>query len=218
MDPFPPCSHSYERRPQEVALILHGEDGGMLQDVDLIRSAQAADQEAFRALVERYRLPVLRTARILLADAAQAEDVAQEAWVNAWRALGQFNLERPFRPWILRIVANCCRMELRRSHGSDATLDLVEPELLSDQSDLLADVVRREEYAALDDAISSLPPAQRQIVALRYRADLDLGEIVLVTGLPLGTAKSRLSRALAAIRERVASANLANPDGVEDSR
>ena len=190
----------------------------MPEEIDLIRSAQAADQEAFRALVERYRLPVLRTARILLADSAMAEDVAQEAWVNAWRALGQFNLERPFRPWILRIVANCCRMELRRRHGADATLDLVEGAQLADQSDLQADVVRREESAALDDAISSLPPAHQQIVALRYRADLDLGEIALVTGLPLGTVKSRLSRALAAIRERVASAHLANPDGVEESR
>jgi RNA polymerase sigma factor (sigma-70 family) len=190
----------------------------MPEEIDLIRSAQAADQEAFRALVERYRLPVLRTARILLADSTLAEDVAQEAWVNAWRALGQFNPERPFRPWILRIVANCCRMELRRRHGTDAALDLVEPAQLSDQSDLLADVVRREEYEALDDAISSLPPAQRQIVALRYRADLDLGEIALVTGLPLGTVKSRLSRALTAIRERVLSANLVNPDGVEENR
>lgn len=190
----------------------------MPEEIDLIRSAQAADQEAFRALVERYRLPVLRTARILLADSAMAEDVAQETWVNAWRALGQFNLERSFRPWILRIVANCCRMELRRSRGADAALDLVEPELLSDKSDLLADVVRREEYAALDEAITSLPPAQRQIVALRYRADLDLGEIAVVTGLPLGTVKSRLSRALAVIRERVMSANLANSDGVEENQ
>jgi RNA polymerase sigma factor (sigma-70 family) len=195
---------------------LHGEDGGMPEDIDLIRSARAADQEAFRALVERYRVPVLRTARILLADSTQAEDVTQEAWVNAWRALGQFNLERPFRPWILRIVANCCRMELRRRHGADATLDLLEGAQLSDQSDLLADVVRREEYAALDDAISSLPPGQRQIVALRYRADLDLGEIAVVTGLPLGTVKSRLSRALAAIRERVVATSLANPEGMEE--
>jgi RNA polymerase sigma-70 factor (ECF subfamily) len=199
------------RRPHEATLKSHGEDGEMSQEIDLIRSAQAADQEAFRLLVERYRLPVLRTARILLADAAQAEDVAQEAWVNAWRALGRFDLERPFRPWILRIVANCCRMELRRRHGTDAALDLVEPELLADQSDLLADVVRREEYAALDDAISSLPSAQQQIVALRYRADLDLREIALVTGLPPGTVKSRLSRALAAIREHVSVASVADP-------
>jgi len=190
----------------------------MSEDVDLIRSAQAANQDAFRTLVERYHVPVLRTARILLADSALAEDVAQEAWLNAWRALSQFNLERPFRPWVLRIVANCCRMELRRSHGADAALDLVEPELLSDQSDLLADVVRREEYEALDDAITSLPPAQRRIVALRYRADLDLGEIALVTSLPLGTVKSRLSRALAAIRERMMSTRLVNPDGVEENR
>jgi hypothetical protein len=76
----------------------HGEDGGMSQDRDLIRSAQTADQEAFRALVERYRLPVLRTTRILLTDSALAEDVAQEAWVNAWRALGHCDSERPFRP------------------------------------------------------------------------------------------------------------------------
>jgi RNA polymerase sigma-70 factor (ECF subfamily) len=190
----------------------------MSQERDLIRSAQTADQEAFRALVERYRLPVLRTARILLTDSALAEDVAQEAWVNAWRALGHFDSERPFRPWILRIVANCCRMELRRHHDADTTLDLVEPEALSDESDLLADMVRREEYGRLEDAIASLRPEQQQLVALRYRADLDLGEIALVTGLPLGTVKSRLHRALIAIRERMAPTTLATSDGVEESR
>jgi len=183
----------------------------MPEDSDLIRLAQAADQEAFRALVERYRLPVLRTARILLADAALAEDVAQEAWVNAWRALGQFDRTRPFRPWILRIVANCCRMELRRRHDAAAPLERAEPARLSDQHDLLAEVVRREEYAALDAAMASLPPPQRRIVALRYRADLELGEIALVTGLPLGTVKSRLHRALAAIRAHVSVASVADP-------
>jgi RNA polymerase sigma-70 factor (ECF subfamily) len=196
----------------------HGEDDEMSQETDLIRSAQAADQEAFRALVERYRLPVLRTARILLADAALAEDVAQEAWVNAWRALGQFDRARPFRPWILRIVANCCRMELRRHPEAVAPVALGEGAQLADPSDLLAEVVRREEYAALEDAIASLPPLQRQIVALRYRADLELGEIALVSGLPLGTVKSRLHRALAGIRARVAAGSVAEPDGEEESR
>jgi len=70
----------------------------MQEEADLVRAAQAGSHDAFRALVERHRLPVLRTARILLREPALAEDMAQEAWINAWGALAQFDPAIPSVP------------------------------------------------------------------------------------------------------------------------
>jgi RNA polymerase sigma factor (sigma-70 family) len=179
----------------------------MQEEVDLIRAAQAGSHEAFRALVERHHLLVLRTARILLGNSSTAEDVAQEAWVNTWRALASFDQRRPFRPWMLRIVTNCCRMELRR-RVSETALDRVEAALPAEEGDILAGVIQREEFAALDAIITLLPATQRQLVELRYHADLALGEIALVLGLPLGTVKSRLHRALTVVRQHMTQAPL----------
>jgi RNA polymerase sigma-70 factor (ECF subfamily) len=181
----------------------------MPREADRIRAAQAGSHEAFQTLLERYHLLALWTAQILLGDAHMVEDVAQEAWVNAWRALVSFDLERPFRPWLLRIVTNCCRMEQWR-RTSRAAPDRVEvsPPAAADD-DILAGVIQREEFAALDAVIASLPAAQRQLVELRYHADHELSEIALVMSLPIGTEKSRLHRAMALIRRRMAQSNVA---------
>src|SRR5689334_13753456 len=85
----------------------------MLEE-DLVRRAQAGEQQAFRQLVELHALLVERTARALLADRGLAEEAAQEAWLDAWRSLPRFQAGRPFRPWLLTIVANRCRMQARR--------------------------------------------------------------------------------------------------------
>src|SRR5689334_21911614 len=85
----------------------------MLEE-DLVRRAQAGEQHAFRQLVETYALLVERTTRALLADRSLAEEAAQEAWLDAWRGLPRFQAGRPFRPWLLTIVANRCRMQARR--------------------------------------------------------------------------------------------------------
>jgi RNA polymerase sigma factor (sigma-70 family) len=180
----------------------------MPQEGDLVRAAQAGSHEAFRVLVDRYHLLMLRTAQILLGDSSTAEDVAQEAWVNVWRALSNFDHSRPFRPWLLHIVTNCCRMEQRRVSPQMAP-DGAEATLQAPEGDLLDGVIRREQFAALDAVITTLPEAQRQLVELRYRADLELAEIALVTGLPIGTVKSRLHRALTAIRRLLADAGVA---------
>jgi RNA polymerase sigma-70 factor, ECF subfamily len=184
----------------------------MEDDGRLIRAAQAGSQEAFHTLVARYHLLVLWTAQALLADSASAEDVAQEAWISAWRGLDRFDQSRPFRPWLLRIVTNCCRKQARRL-VPQAVLDSVQiAETV--QEDLLTYVIRREEVAALDAVIASLPAIQRQVIALRYRAELDLPEIALVLDLPLGTVKSRLHRALTVIRLHVTRNALATSEDV----
>jgi RNA polymerase sigma-70 factor (ECF subfamily) len=179
----------------------------MQDDAGLIRATQAGSQEAFHSLVARYHLLVLWTAQALLADSASAEDVAQEAWISAWRALDRFDQSRPFRPWLLRIVTNCCRKQARRAVPQIA-LDSAHDDQIVEE-DLLTHVIRQEEIAALDAVIASLPAIQRQVIELRYRAELDLTEIAMVLDLPLGTVKSRLHRALTAIRQHVARKALA---------
>jgi RNA polymerase sigma-70 factor (ECF subfamily) len=191
----------------------------MQEEVDLVRAAQAGSHDGFRALVERHRLPVLRTARILLREPALAEDMAQEAWINAWRALAQFDLRYPFRPWVLRIVTNCCRMELRRRHAPQTALDDVEEDVLpTDGFDALDGMLRQEEAAAVSRVMKSLPDAQQRVLELRYQADLELAEIALVLDLPLGTVKSRLHRALATIRQRYERSQMANASPQEERR
>jgi RNA polymerase sigma-70 factor (ECF subfamily) len=188
----------------------------MQEEESLVRAAQAGNQDAFRMLVERHRLPVLYTAHILMRDPLLAEDVAQEAWLNAWRALAQFDLHYAFRPWILRIVTNCCRKDLRRWRPTHTTLDdLDEDALPLDADDALAGMLRQEEAAALARAIASLPEAQQRILELRYQADLELGEIATVLDLPLGTVKSRLHRALAMLRHHYTRKRRANPSSNE---
>jgi RNA polymerase sigma-70 factor (ECF subfamily) len=149
-------------------------------------------------------------------DPLLAEDVAQEAWLNAWRALAQFDLHYAFRPWILRIVTNCCRKDLRRWRPTQTTLDdLDEDALPLDADDALAGMLRQEEAAALASAIASLPEAQQRILELRYQADLELGEIATVLDLPLGTVKSRLHRALTMLRQHYTRTRRANPSSNE---
>jgi RNA polymerase sigma-70 factor (ECF subfamily) len=99
-------------------------------------------------------------------------------------------------------------MEQRRV-SPQTVPDGAEARLPAAEDDLLDGVIWREQFAALDAVITTLPDPQRQLVELRYRADLELAEIALVMSLPIGTVKSRLHRALTAIRQRLVDASVA---------
>lgn len=174
-------------------------------DDDLIQRAQAGDQVAFRGLVERYSSLVGRTARVLLADRETAEDAAQEAWLDVWRNLSRFELGRPFRPWLLTLVTNRCRMVARRRSLPSITLDDDSASQVADVTRMASDGLNGARDVDIALALATLPAAQQRIVALRFFADLGLAEIAMVTGLPVGTVKSRLHRALAALRRRLES-------------
>jgi RNA polymerase sigma factor (sigma-70 family) len=178
----------------------------------LIGRAAAGDEAAFRQLVERYAAAAGRTARVLLADPAAAEDAVQEAWVDAWRHLPRFTPGRPFRPWLLTLVANRCRMAARRRAPTIVALETADATALADPADVAGTAIGAAAEAELVAALGALPPEQERVVALRYFADLDLAEIGAVTGAPVGTVKSRLHRALAALHARLAPRPAAGPD------
>ncbi len=169
---------------------------------NIIRSAQEGDSRAFQQIVEEYHAVTWRTARILLRNSHLTEDVLQEAWIDIWRGLPRLQNHQTLRSWLLTVVANRCRMTLRRS--ALATVSLEEnPEtlLLPDEiEDVLEQLIRRETSVDIYTALTTLSVEQRQVLELRYFADLKLSEIALASSLPLGTIKSRLHRALQTLR------------------
>src|SRR5919199_3415298 len=98
-------------------------EGRPLEEPALIERAQRGDEEAYAELVHAYQGIAFRTAYLLTGSAAEAEDATQDAFVKAWRALGRFRRGAPFKPWVLRIVANEAHNR-RRSTGRRATLAL----------------------------------------------------------------------------------------------
>jgi RNA polymerase sigma-70 factor (ECF subfamily) len=161
----------------------------------LIALAKGGDAQAYGRLVQRYQGLVVRTARALGAGEV-AEDAAQDAFVAAWEALDRFDDERPFRPWILAIVTNGVRNRQRAWRRRPLVL---QPYSEADQSlapagDDLAMV--RETRRLLVAAIERLPERQQLVVAYRYLLQLSEAETATALGWPVGTVKSRLSRAL----------------------
>ncbi len=168
---------------------------------ELIRNAQRGDTVAFQALVERYSAVAWRVARVLLPERQAAEDALQEAWLDAWRGLPSYSTTRPFRPWLLAVVANRCRMTYRRRSLETVPLLPKHAEIVPAPTNVEVDALRREpDDEELIAALATLAAEQRRVLELRFFADLDLAEIALVMSIPLGTVKSRLNRALATLR------------------
>lgn len=168
-------------------------------DEDLIRRARSGDHSAFAALVERHSDAVWRLARVFMHTRGGADDAAQDAWIDVWRGLHTFDSRREFRPWLLTVVANRCRMNLRRDFS---TVDLEEAQKIAadTQDDPLQRAISSEMDAQLHGLVARLPLEQRRLIALRYFAELDLSEVAAVMDLPLGTVKSRIHRTLIALR------------------
>lgn len=167
-------------------------------DDELIGQAQSGDHQAFRRLVEDYTPLLWRVAFAMLGERMAAEDALQEAWLDVWRSLPRFQRNRPLRPWLLTILANRCRMTMRKRQLPQRSIDEEsEPAADADPTIAVADSID------MIQILSALPPEQKRVLELRYFADLELAEIAHVTGWPLGTVKSRMHRALAFLREKI---------------
>ena len=153
----------------------------------IVQSAQRGHPGAIEELYRRHWRQAYRAAYLVTRDAHAAEDIAQEAFLQAIRVLDRFDRARPFAPWLHRIVTNraldWARADaLRRPAQSDC--EPVAPELRSDLSDDLA------------EAIGRLVPDQRAVIVLRYLLEHTPGEIADMLDVPRGTVNSRLRRAL----------------------
>lgn len=166
----------------------------------IIHRARLGDQRAFQQLIEDYNDVVWRTARVLLPDRVTTEDAIQEAWVDIWRSMGRFKEGQPFRPWLLAIVANRCRMMTRRRNFTTIPIETVDEECLISPDNVLKEILSLERDSELQAALTKLPVKQQRVLELHFFAELELSEIALVMGVPVGTVKSRLHRALSTLR------------------
>jgi RNA polymerase sigma-70 factor (ECF subfamily) len=160
-------------------------------DRALIQAAQRGDADALAALFRAHWGMAHRAAYLVVHDAAAAEDIAQEAFLAAVRALDRFDRRRPFGPWLHRIVLNRAidharARALRREVAVAEPADEAAPEPPG----------RRDELVA---ALAGLPPDQRAVIVLRHLLEYTPGEIAALLDLPRGTVNSRLRRGLDAL-------------------
>ena len=143
-----------------------------------------------------------RAAYLVVRDAAEAEDVAQEAFVRAHRALVRFDTRRPFRPWLLRIVTNVALNSLRAARRRNAMLARFErDETREGGVDVAERAAEAEEARRVWEAVGALRPEEQMLVYLRYFLGASEEEAAAAIGRPVGTVKSRLHRALRRLRD-----------------
>ena len=169
---------------------------------DLIRRASAGDQAAFRELVQAYTPMTVLTARVLLSNRGDADDAVQEAWLDVWRGLPGFRVGLPFRPWLLAVVKNRCRMLGRGLKAVSLPYDEASHNALGSVPSLEASLLGQsgETFEDLQTALDDLDEVNSRILALRFYADLQLNEIAELLDMPLSTVKTRLRRTLQQLR------------------
>ncbi len=172
----------------------------------LVRAAQQGDQAAFTEIVRRYQRAVYRVAYGLTRRAEDADDLAQEAFVRAYRALGTFRAGEPLWPWLSRITVNLAYSLFRhRKRRPEAELEpLLETghDWASDD-DPVAAVEGRERAAAVRACFAELSHEHQSILVLRIVENMSYDEISRALGVPPGTVMSRLSRARAELKARL---------------
>ena len=184
-------------------------------DLMLVQRTVAGDQKAYELLVVKYQRRIERLIGRMVRDTDLVEDIAQETFIRAYRALGQFRGEAQFYTWLYRIAVNTAKKALvdlkrnpvvsestLRSGDDDDETSRLGHELTSDETPETV-LAAQEIAAAVNAAMEALPEDLRQAVTLREIEGLSYDEIATVMGCPIGTVRSRIFRAREAISLRV---------------
>jgi RNA polymerase sigma-70 factor (ECF subfamily) len=173
-------------------------------DEALVAAAQAGDTDAVEALVRRYQTRIFNFALAMTGSAADADDLAQETFIRAFRGLHRFRGDSSFKNWLYRIAANAAATlrgsQQRRSPVWEARVeadDVAERHMAARGESAEWRAIRRQ---AIDRALAALPPDLRVAVVLRDVEGLDYKEIAAATGAPIGTVESRIFRARRRLR------------------
>jgi RNA polymerase sigma-70 factor, ECF subfamily len=166
-------------------------------EAERVERAREGDLDAFDALVRQHGPAVYRVALRMLGDPADAEDAAQEAFLQAWRSLRSFRGQSRFSTWMYRIVTNRCLDELARRRA----MEPLEETAPSEGPGPEQVVVARSEFALLRKAVEELTPEQRAALVLREFEGCTYEEIAEVLDISLSAVKSRLHRARAEVLE-----------------
>jgi RNA polymerase sigma factor (sigma-70 family) len=175
-------------------------------DQEAVQRCLAGDAEAFSTLVERYGGRVYNIALRITNDPDAAADCAQEAFIRAYRALHQYDPSLPLGPWLYRIATNASLNHVQRWHAHETPVgDSEFPESLEpDDAGPESSVLRREQLDEVLAAMAELPAHYRAALTLRHFQQLSYQEVADSLGIPLGTVKTHLHRARAALKARLA--------------
>ena len=179
-------------------------------DQQLVQRAQRGDLRAFDLLVLKYQGRIAALVSRYVSDASEVEDVTQEAFIKAYRALGKFRGDSAFYTWLYRIAANAAKNHLvakGRRPGADATIEdaegFDEGGLLSESASPEALAMGGELAEVVESALNALPDELKAALMLREFDGLSYDDIADVLGCPVGTVRSRIFRAREAIDQRV---------------
>lgn len=172
----------------------------MMDEDKIVQRARRGDAAAFEQLVTAYRDRVYRLALRLCGSEADADEAAQDAFLAAWRGLPNFRGESRFSTWLYQLATHAA-IDLLRREKRHAAGDIGEVDTPDSAPSPQQQAERNEQRQAVRDAVLQLPPEQRQVVVLRFMEELSYEEIGAALHLPVGTVKSRLNRAKAALRE-----------------
>lgn len=195
-----------------------------MEEKSEIKRAMAGNEQAFEALVLRYQTPVYNLCLRMTGNPDDAADVAQEAFLKAWRNLSSFQFESAFSTWLYRLTSNAC-LDFLRAKKRHATVSLTaeddEAQIMdvadpapTPESTLLA----QEESRAVAAAMAALEPEHRQILTLRVIQDLSYGEIAQILGIKEGTVKSRIARARENLRKKLLQSGNKNKTNTSNSQ
>ncbi|OYY94750.1 MAG: RNA polymerase sigma factor RpoE [Hydrogenophilales bacterium 28-61-23] len=181
-------------------------------DLQLVERVRQGDQQAFRILVEKYQRKILRLLSRMVRDQTEIEDIAQEAFIKAYRALPQFRGDAAFYTWLYRIAVNTAKNYLS-SRGramqtvSDQAINeddepderLVAQEIGNPETELLS----KQVAIAINQAVDALPQELREAITLREIEGMSYEEIADTMTCPIGTVRSRIFRAREAIAAKL---------------
>ena len=190
--------------------------GSSDQDAALVRAIQAGDMAAFDQMVVKHKDKLFNMVYWFLGDYQEANDCSQEIFIKVFKSIKKFRSESSFSTWLYRIAINTCKNRLKSSayRWKKKTVPLENPEssedgnlsykIHNDSPSPANELEKKERLMMIQKAINALPQEQNRVIVLRDIQGLSYQEIVDVTGLNLGTVKSRLARARMELRKNLA--------------
>jgi len=181
-------------------------------DQELVERAQRGDKRAFGLLVEKYQRKLGRLLSRMIRDPAEVEDVVQEAFIKAYRALPNFRGESAFYTWLYRIGINTAKnylVSMGRRPRVTAEIELEDAENFEDGEDLRtiatpeSELMSKQVAQTVNDTVAALPEELRTAITLREIEGLSYEEIATMMGCPIGTVRSRVFRARETIAEKL---------------
>jgi RNA polymerase sigma-70 factor (ECF subfamily) len=173
----------------------------MDQDLPLLDRLLAGEETAFDTLMSKYQRSLCHLAYRLVGNAADAEDLAQQAFVQAYQHMGSFQRQSSFKTWLYRIAINLCKNHRRRLRPSEP---LSEEQPLSDgRPGVLSQLIADQRVERLRRALSSLPPRQREVLVLRVYDELPYEQIAAIVGCSENSAKVNFHHAVRSLRRQL---------------